>query len=239
MRLIAIERPGIGDSTPHLYSRVLDWADDVRQVSETLGVERFGVVGLSGGGPYALACAHEMPERVAAAVVLGGVAPAVGEDAAAGGISTLMRVFSPIFRRRYQRSGVRLRRLVRLITPYADEATDLFASFMPPGDQRIFEDPRVREMFQDDLIGGGRRYMHAALLDVVQFGRPWGFSLRDIRVPAYLFYGDADNIVPLAHGEHMAKCIPGAELQIRPEEGHLGGLGASTEIIDAFFAHWS
>jgi pimeloyl-ACP methyl ester carboxylesterase len=154
VRLIAVERPGIGDSTPYLYTAVVDWAADVELLCDALGLGRFAVAGLSGGGPYPLACAHEMPERVVAAAVLGGVAPAVGEDAADGGLTSLTRFLSPVFRRRYPRSGVRLRRLVRWIASYADQATDLFASFMTPGDQRLFADPAVREMFQDDLITG-------------------------------------------------------------------------------------
>jgi pimeloyl-ACP methyl ester carboxylesterase len=238
VRLIAVERPGIGDSTPCLYSAVVDSASDVERICNALGVGDFAVAGLSGGGSYALACAHEMPERVVAAAVLGGVAPAVGEDAADGGLFSLTRFLSPVFRRRYTKSGARLQRLVRLIAPFADEATELFASFMPPGDQRLFEDWAVREMFQDDLITGSRRFMHAVLLDVVVFGRPWGFSLRDILIPVYLWYGDADTIVPTAHGQHLAKRIPRAVLRIRPGEGHLGGLGATSEIFDAVLEHW-
>jgi pimeloyl-ACP methyl ester carboxylesterase len=53
-----------------------------------------------------------------------------------------------------------------------------------------------------------------------------------------MWYGDADVIVPLAHGEHMARRIPDAVLRVRPEEGHLGGLGASDEIFDAILGHW-
>lgn len=238
VRLIAVERPGIGDSTPHLYGGLVDWAEDMVVLADALGVGRFAVAGLSGGGPYALACAHEMPERVVAVAVLGGVAPAVGEDAVDGGISTLARLVSPLYRRGYAWGGSGLRRLVRLLVPYADTAIDLFARFMPPGDQRIFEDRAMREMFRDDLITGSRRFMHAILLDVVHFGRPWGFALGDIRVPVQLWYGDADNIVPLAHGEHLAVRIPHAVLRVRPGEGHLGGLGASEEILDVVLGHW-
>jgi pimeloyl-ACP methyl ester carboxylesterase len=57
-------------------------------------------------------------------------------------------------------------------------------------------------------------------------------------VPVHLWYGDADNIVPLAHGEHMARRIPGSVLKVRPEEGHLGGLGASREVIETLLEEW-
>jgi len=238
VRLIAVERPGIGDSTPHLYSSLVEWAADIETLCDALGLERFGIAGLSGGGPYALACAHEMPQRVVAVAVLGGVAPSVGEDAAAGGTSPLTRTLSPFLRATHAPLGGALRRLVLALEPLGDQAIDLFASFMPPGDKRVFADPSVREMFQEDLLLGSRRYMQALLLDAALFGRPWGFALKDIRVPIHMWYGDADNIVPMAHGEHMAERIPDAVLRIRPEEGHLGGLGASREIFDAILGHW-
>ena len=62
--------------------------------------------------------------------------------------------------------------------------------------------------------------------------------LRQIETPVYLLYGDADNIVPIAHGEHLAERLPNADFRIRPGEGHLGGLGASEEIFDDLLAHW-
>jgi pimeloyl-ACP methyl ester carboxylesterase len=115
---------------------------------------------------------------------------------------------------------------------------DLFASFKPPGDQRVFQDPGIRKMFLEDILTGSRRHMQAFLMDAILFGRPWGFSLGGIRVPVHMWYGDADVIVPISHGEHMAARIPHAVLRIRPEEGHLGGLGASDEIFEALLGHW-
>src|SRR5262249_25526737 len=98
VRLIAVERPGIGASTPHAYRAVVEFADDVRQLTEGLGIERFAVVGLSGGGPYALACAHEMSDRVLAAAVLGSVAPVVGPEAARGGVASITPWLGPVLR---------------------------------------------------------------------------------------------------------------------------------------------
>jgi pimeloyl-ACP methyl ester carboxylesterase len=179
-----------------------------------------------------------MPERVVAVAVLGGVAPTVGNDAAPGGVSGLTRFFSPIFSRTRRPLGFAMRGLVRALEPLGDRAIDLFASYMPPGDQRIFADAAVREMFQDDILHGSRHHMQGLFLDVVLFGRHWGFSLDEIVVPVHMWYGDADNIVPSAHGEHMAAILPDAVFRLRPEEGHLGGLGASREIFDAILGHW-
>ena len=104
--------------------------------------------------------------------------------------------------------------------------------------QDLFANEAVREMFADDLIRGSRTNMQALFLDAALFGRHWGFALGDIRVPVHLWYGDADNIVPVEHGHHMASRIPKAVLRVRPDEGHLGGLGASDEILDAVLAEW-
>ncbi len=238
VRIVSVERPGVGESTPHAFEAVVDFASDIEQLCDALGIERFAVAGLSGGGPYALACAHEMPERVLAGAILGGVAPSVGSDAAEGGAASIVRYFEPLLRRTHGPLGGFMRGLVRVLEPFADPVTDLFARFMPPGDQRVFEDQAVRRMFQQDLILGSRRYMQAMFLDALLFGRPWGFALADIRVPIHLWYGDSDTIVPVHHGEHLAERIPGSKLRIRSQEGHLGGLGASQEILDALLGHW-
>ncbi len=233
VRLIAVERPGIGSSTPHAYDAVIEFAHDIGQLTRALGVERFGVVGLSGGGPYTLACAHEMPDRVVAAAVLGGVAPSVGPEAPDGGAASLTPTFGPVLSALRRPLGFGMRTLVQALRPVADPVTDLFLQLLPPGDAAVFADPATRRMFHDDLIHGSRSWMEALILDGALFGRPWGFELRNVRVPVHLFYGDADNIVPLAHGEHMARILPHSRLDVRSEEGHLGGLGATHEIFDA------
>lgn len=238
LRIVSVERPGVGESTPHAYRAVIDFARDIERLCDALEIERFGVVGLSGGGPYALACAHDLPARVVAAVVLGGVAPTVGPDAATGGSVELMRTFAPLMAGIRRPLGTLLKGMVHALEPVANTAADLFTRTMPPGDRRILEDPGVRRMFLDDLILGGRRCMQAICLDAVLFGRPWGFTLADIGVPVHLFYGDSDVIVPLPHGEHLAKRIPGARFLVRPGEGHLGGLGAAEEVFEAVMGHW-
>lgn len=239
VRIIAVERPGIGVSTPHCYENVHEFAHDIEHLGSALELERFAVAGLSGGGPYALACAYHMPDRVVSTAVLGGVAPSMGADKAEGGPTTLTRLVSPVFSYTHRPLGIAMRQLVRALEPLADQAMNLFASFMPPGDKLVFEDERVRFMFMDDLLNGTELYMQAALLDGVLFGRHWGFELASIRVPVHLWYGDSDNIVPVEHGVHISDRIPGAQLRIRADEGHLGGLGASHEIIDTLLADWN
>ncbi|MFN8035503.1 MAG: alpha/beta hydrolase [Acidimicrobiia bacterium] len=238
VRIIAVERPGTGQSTGHLHGAMVDWAGDVEQIADALGLERFGVAGLSGGGPYALACAHELPHRVVAGMVLGGVAPTTGPDAAPGGIVRLAAYAEPILSLITVPLGVALTVFARAVRPFASQAFDLYKHISPEGDKRVFEQPGMKEMFTGDLIRAGKHQLAAPAYDIVLFGRHWGFSLQDIEVPIRFWHGDSDNLVPLEHAEHQAALVPDSELRVRPGESHLGGFDAFGEIIDQLLDLW-
>jgi pimeloyl-ACP methyl ester carboxylesterase len=238
-RLIAVERPGLGASTPHLYESLLGWADDVGEVADRFGLDRFGLVGLSGGGAYVLACAHQLVGRVVGGALLGGVAPACGDEAPAGGAlglavrgGFLLHAFREPFARAIWATVYSLR-------PLASQAFDLFVSTMPEGDQEVMQRPEMKQMFLDDMLRASRPQLHALVYDAVLLTRPWGFSLRDIRVPIRLWHGDADTFVPLEHAEHLAALIPDTELRVRPREGHMGNLDAAEEVLDTLLGLWS
>lgn len=235
IRIIALERPGVGDSTPHAYESISGWAFDVEEFCVANEIETFDVVGLSGGGPYALACAHALPGRITGAAILGGIAPTVGPEAADGGLTAPMRIFSPILNVARAPLNILMRSLVRVLEPRADQVVQFAASMMPPGDQKLFADPTTRQMFIEDLVQGSRKQMQAIFFDGYLFGKDWGFSLKEIEVPVHLWYGDADKIVPVEHGKHIADLIPNSVFRIRHDEGHLGGLGAFEEVIDALW----
>ena len=81
VRVIAPDRPGAGSSAFEPGRRLTDWADDVRQLADSLGIERFLVAGFSGGGPHALAVAHGLPDRVIAVGSISGAGPIDTRDA--------------------------------------------------------------------------------------------------------------------------------------------------------------
>ena len=238
VRLIGIDRPGVGDSTAHLYRSFLEFAHDLEAVADRLGLERFGLIGLSGGGPYVLACARMLPTRVVAGAVLGGVAPTQGPDAAPGGLVRLASNFEPVFAYLHEPLGVALTALVWSLRPLSSTMFNLFMRLSPKGDQAVFARPEMKAMFLDDLLHGSRWGLRAPVYDLVLFGRPWGFRLRDIQVPIRLWHGDADHLVPLAHSQHQAKLIPDATLRVRHGESHLGGLAAAEEVLDAILSLW-
>jgi pimeloyl-ACP methyl ester carboxylesterase len=232
VRILGMDRPGVGLSTPHLYDRLVDFTADLELALERLGVGYFATVGLSGGAPYALAAAHAFPERVPRVGILGGVVPSGGDEGTGGGLVSLATRFKPLLPLISEPVGSLLTTFVRVARPIASPALDLYARFAPPGDQEVLRTPEIKEMFLDDLLNSGRHGMRAAAYDAILFTRYWGFDVRDIRVPVTWWQGDEDNIVPLSHAEHIVPLIPGAELRIRPGDGHLGGLGIAEEVCD-------
>jgi pimeloyl-ACP methyl ester carboxylesterase len=239
IRLIGVDRPGIGSSTPFQYDTVFAFAEDLRTIADTLGIDRFEVIGLSGGGPYTLACAAAMPDRVVAAGVLGGVAPVRGVDAISGGISTLISMAAPVV----QIAGAPLRlaasTLIRLIRPVAEPALYAYAAISPEADRQLLVRPEFRAMFLDDLLNGSRKQLAAPFADVVVFARDWGFRLDEIKVPIRWWHGDRDHIVPFEHGQHVVSRLPDAQLTHLPGESHLAGLGRAEEILDAMLELWN
>jgi pimeloyl-ACP methyl ester carboxylesterase len=232
LRIIGIDRPGIGSSTPHLYENVLDWTVDLEIMLETLGVDTFRLIGLSGGGPYVLAAGAAMPDRVHGIGVLGGVVPTRGPDATDGGLIQLAVHLAPMIQLTRVPLGVALTAAIRLARPMAGLALDLYAVLQPPGDRTLLSRPEFKAMFLDDLINGSRFQTSAPLNDLLLFTRDWGFTAAEVVVPVRWWHGDHDHIVPFRHGQHLVDRLPDAVLSVIDGESHLGGLGIAQEVIE-------
>jgi pimeloyl-ACP methyl ester carboxylesterase len=238
IRLIGIDRPGIGSSTPHRYENILAFADDLRTMADTLGIDKMGVVGLSGGGPYSLACAAALPDRVVAVAVLGGVAPTQGPDAISGGAMTLGLRVAPLLKLGGSPLRIGASLLVQSVRPLADPALNVYALLSPEADRHLLTRPEFKAMFLDDLLNGSRKQLAAPFNDVILFARDWGFRLHEVKVPVRWWHGDHDHIIPFAHGEHVVSRLPDAELFHLPEESHLAGLGRGEEILSTLVKLW-
>jgi pimeloyl-ACP methyl ester carboxylesterase len=238
VRLIGIDRPGVGHSTPHLYPSISGFAVDLEELVDRLGIGEFGMLGLSGGGPYVLGCAAAMPDRMRVAGVLGGVAPTVGPDAADGGVVALAATFAPLLSALRVPLSWLLAGFFWSTRPVSVPAIHLYARLSPEGDRKVFARPEMRAMFLDDLLTGGRPGLRAPVFDVVLFGRHWGFDLADVQLPVNWWHGDADHIVPMAHGRHVVDRLPDAQFYERPGESHLGTLGAAEDILGTLLTAW-
>lgn len=231
LRIIGVDRPGIGSSSPHLYGSISEFVPDFETLLDRIGIEQTWVIGLSGGGPYALSTGALLPERVQSVGVLGGVAPTVGPDAIDGGLVALGKRLSPVIAHTRVPLGFGLTRAVRLVRPLGSPALKAYARLSPAGDRRLLNRPEFGAMFLDDLFNGSRKQFSAPLADVLLFSRAWGFDLADVDVPVRWWHGDADHIVPYEHGEHSVARLPDAQLFTLPGESHLGGLDVEERIF--------
>ncbi len=240
VRLVCVERPGAGDSTDHRYRSFRDWADDAAALVDDLGHDQFAVVGLSGGGPYALACAHELPERVTSVGLLGSVCPVAGPDTAPGATAVALAVrLAHLLDPLRTAFGVALWLAMQPVTPLAHPLYALYAGRVPAGDRKVFADPEMEAMLIDDLVVGSRRRFGAVVHDAALMGRPWGFDLRDIEAPVFWWHGEADNLVPLAHAGHVSALLRTCELSVRPEESHMSGFAVADVVLETIIDAWS
>ena len=213
VRLLAFDRPGYGRSTPHPGRTLLDWGRDVAVVADRLGLRRFHVVGLSGGGPYAVAAAHAMPDRVRSMALVSPVPPADHVPHRTPGIGHLFRLG------RHPRLAHRLfavaRPLLRqrIITPRTVVGRNL------PAADRVVMTRTLMAGLGAVWREGFRRGIHGALSDAQVYARPWGIDLARIAVPTSLWSGTADSLVPEPALEPY-RAIPGIRWHMLPDEGH-------------------
>lgn len=230
VRLIAVDRPGYGHSSFHPGRRLTDWPEDVARLADHLGLDRFGVIGISGGGPHALVCASRLPGRVAVAGIISGVGPL-----SAPGDEDEMLPANVLISRVARRSTKPLQAIMAVAgvaqRRWPERFVDGMARQMPAPDAEILHRPEVREWFLHDVRHTSSTPGKAAAQDFELFTRDWGFRLQDITVPVHLWQGDVDRNVPLRQARRMAADIPGSALHEVAGAGHLMVIDLIPEIL--------
>jgi pimeloyl-ACP methyl ester carboxylesterase len=228
LRIMAPDRPGTGGTDLRRLRRVVDWADDAALVLDRLQVGSAALLGISGGGPFAAACAAAMPGRVRSLTLIAPLgAAAWPTDGMAPGERMSLRVagHAPDF------GGWFLGRLAALARSNPGLFLRIAASELPGSDRRAIGHPGVRDAFVANYTEAFRRGSQGVAQDLRVLTRPWGFRLDAIKVPTSIHHGDADNTVPLQHGRRYAAAIPGAQLHVHPGHGHFSITGGTREIL--------
>ena len=232
LRIIGVDRPGLGSSTPHLYDRIGDWTGDLELLLDALAIDTCRLIGLSGGGPYVLAAGANLPERVHGVGVLGGVVPTRGPDAAEGGAHPAR---GPAGAAAPGRAGAAWASRSPAGSGWCARWPGPPWTSMPRCSRRATRTcchgPEFKAMFLDDLLNGSRFQTSAPLNDLLLFTRDWGFAAADIAVPVRWWHGDDDHIVPYRHGRHLVARLPDATMTTIDGESHLGGLGIAEEVL--------
>jgi pimeloyl-ACP methyl ester carboxylesterase len=218
-RLIVIDRPGFGLSDFQPGRTLLDWPQDVVEVADQLGIERLPIVGISGGGPYVLACAHAIPQRLTAAAAVAGAAPFYVQDATRE--MTALRQLGAALARR---APWLLRPLLALGgNPRRSPERFLrrFSAGMCPADQAILAVPHIRAMFLRSYAEAARSGVRGMAWELRLFARPWGFRLEDISMPVHLWHGGQDHTTPPNMARCVAQTLPRCHPVFLPDQGHL------------------
>ncbi len=219
VRIIAISRPGLGDSAPQRGRKLVDWPPLVRALAAALGLARIRVLGVSGGGPYALVCAWALPDLVECATVICG-APPLAELGSAAGFNLAYRAMLSV----HERLPWLMRGVFRLLHPLARMSAPGWMMVMLRGalhgpDKATLADPAISKMCYDGFRGAWGKYRDGVFEDAEIYTQPWGFPLEEIRVPVRVWHGTEDhNFSHTLTG--YARRIPRAEVRIVEGEGH-------------------
>lgn len=223
VRLVAADRPGYGLSDPHPTGTLRDRAQDIAALADHLGLLRFAVVGVSGGGPTAVACARYLGDRVSALCLISPVPPP--EAATGAGLRLLMQLGKWPFP---GRPALALARLVVLSWRFGPAM--VFGKSMPARDAAILT-PTIRHAMLAAMREGLQDGTDGAWADARQYGRAWGFRLADIRVPTTIWHGTEDPLVEVGNA-HAFAAIPGAVTNLLPGHGHYSpALGETGPIL--------
>jgi pimeloyl-ACP methyl ester carboxylesterase len=233
VRIIALDRPGYGRSDFQPGRKILDWPNDVVEAADALGIERFGVLGASGGGPYALACAHVIPERLTNASVVSGVGP-YEAPGATDGMRWKNRVGFQLGARFPALARFIMWSMARKMRRDPEATVAAVARAMSQQDAETIRRPEVREALAADISEAFRQGSQGPAWDVVLLGGPWGFRLEEVKMRVYLWQGEADVLVPPAMGRHLAERLPNCRARFFPGEGHLLVIDHMAEILDEF-----
>lgn len=228
LRLIAPDRPGIGGSDFHRLDRVVDWVGDATLVLDALGVDQVSLVGVSGGGAFAAACAAAMPGRARRLVLISALGPpAWSTRGMAGG----QRLALQVARRAPAFGGWFLGRLAAVARRAPNGYLRLAMSEMPDADRRALARADVRDAFVANYVESFRRGRRGVGQDLRVLTRPWGFELGAIGVATHVHHGDVDTTVPLSHARGFASAIPGARLHVHAGHGHFSILDVYGETL--------
>ncbi len=219
LRLIAPDRPGFGISDFQENRTLADWTQDVRALADKLGLDRFGLAGISGGGPYVAACAALLPDSVTAAALISPVGPLHSpegpDDLPAAQIVTfkLLPHLTPAMLGAFS-----IGRLMFLNA--SDTMYQMIMRRAGPADEHILLRPEVRKNLLAGVIEGFRPGARGVVEEMRIFARPWNIPFEAIKAPVLLWQGTADNNVPVTASLRLAEIIPGCELFRIEGAGH-------------------
>jgi pimeloyl-ACP methyl ester carboxylesterase len=232
INLICYDRPGYGRSSRHRGRTVADAAADVCAIADSLGVDQFCVVGRSGGGPHALACAAQLTPRVLSAAILVGIAPSDAQGLHWDAGMTESNV-SEYTRDNPAAVAHDLSMRAEQIGNDPESMIEFLFPELTAPDRRVVGDVAIRRQLIDTYAEACSNGPHGWIDDVLAFRCPWGFDLSAIQAPVIFWHGSEDVFSPVAHTYWLAERIPSAvvEVKVQPNAAHFNAVEVLPSIL--------
>lgn len=236
VRIIGPDRPGFGKSSFAEGRRFETWPDDVRQLADHLGIERFHAAGISGGGVYTLATAHALGDRVLSAGVISGGGD-ISTPEALEGMHPQNRAIFELAQQGPEAVAKAMEPMAAAVRANPEGFMEQTKAGLPPADVDLIERrPEFMEVMRDDGLEAMREGTAGVGYEAWLFVQPWGFDVSEIQRPVVLWHGDDDRNAPLSHAQALAEKMPHAELIVWTGMGHLTAFERLPEILEKLTA---
>lgn len=220
LRIITIDRPGHGLSDFNPNGSILQFAKDVKQLIDYLEINKFSVVGMSAGAPFALGIAYLIPENIYKTSIISGFAPFNNESKKY--LSKEVKLMLNLAKTFPFLLKILLKVQVKILEKNPKKALNGFLKIMSQPDQEILKNKAVVKVIENTFKEAFRNGSKGVAYEISNLlVRNWGFELNEIQVPVTLWQGNKDNNVPFQWAEYMSSKIKGSHLKEYPEKGHL------------------
>jgi pimeloyl-ACP methyl ester carboxylesterase len=219
VRYIAISRPGIGGSDPVPGRRVVDFGADVGEFADALSLDRFGVVGVSAGGPYALAVARALPDRVIRTAVCSSLSPLCPPHLTPG-MQPRIRLALAALARAPGTCAAIGDTMLPLIRRHPELLSRVIAAHAAVGERDRLQDSAQRSAASTSFLDAAAGGVRGMVEDYLTYSGEWGFSAMEIDVEVHLWHGLVDPLVPIEHALQLSIALPNCRAFLDPDEGH-------------------
>jgi pimeloyl-ACP methyl ester carboxylesterase len=229
-RIVAADRAGYGLSDPHHHATLKDTAYDIQALANGLGINRFFLVGFSGGGPHALAAALLMRDRIQQVALISPVG--LVTDTEHVSMTSLQHFIFSYLGHSETAARVYFESVRSIVTWFPHSAEYLVTQYAAETDRAILDQYGLRHSLGTSMREGLTRSVEGAVQDLRLYCRPWGLSLHKLETPVTIWQGSEDTIVPPEAAYRLAGVLPNCRLEVLEGMGHYWLFGAFERILD-------